>query len=56
MNAYGLDVTEQMPVELINWIKDTTILRSVLGGSGTPILEAMEKDQSLLAKEETEMN
>ena len=40
MGAYGQDIAGAMPIEMINWIKDTTILWIKNKGAGNTTTEA----------------
>lgn len=48
MNLYGPDVANAMPIEMIEWLKDTTILWVKNKGAGNPTtLDEISKDKDI---------
>ena len=55
LNAYGADVAVSMPIEMVEWIKDSTILWIKNKGAGPSTNEATVLEQSTIARLTKEM-
>lgn len=56
LNQYGADIAVQMPIEMIDWIKDSTRLWVRDGGAGHTTNEATVIEESKIHRLERELN